>query len=86
MVKRTTIRLDDQLLKDAKRLALETGRTLTAVMEEALRAALAHSTKKTRRRRVNLPVDRSGGRLMPGVNLDHNASVRDIMDGFDAPP
>ena len=43
---RTTIRLDDELLKEAKRLAVDTGRTLTAVIEgnlvpDAYLAALA---------------------------------------------
>ncbi len=38
---RTTIRLDDHLLADAKRVAAETGRTLAEVIEEALREALA---------------------------------------------
>lgn len=38
---RTTIRLDDELLREAKRLAAETNQTLTAVIEEALRERLA---------------------------------------------
>ena len=85
MVKRTTVRLDEQLLKDAKRLALETGRTLTAVMEEALRAALAQRPKPARKH-VPLPVSKQRGWVLPGVNLDDNAATRDIMDGFDALP
>ena len=39
-MRRTTIRLDDQLLKEAKRLAADLGTTLTAVIEESLRARL----------------------------------------------
>ena len=38
---RTTIRLGDQLLKSAKRLAHDTGKSLTAVIEDALRQTLA---------------------------------------------
>ena len=38
---RTTVNLDDQLLRDAKLLAQQTGRTLTAVIEDALRERLA---------------------------------------------
>jgi Arc/MetJ family transcription regulator len=37
---RTTIRLDDQLLAEAKRYASESGRTLTGLIEDALSGAL----------------------------------------------
>lgn len=37
---RTTIQLDDQLLLEAKKHAAQTGRTLKAVIEDALREAL----------------------------------------------
>ena len=38
---RTTIRLDDQLLAEAKKYAAESGRTLTDVLADALRETLA---------------------------------------------
>ena len=38
---RTTINLDDQLLADAKRLAQQSGKTLTAIIEDALCERLA---------------------------------------------
>lgn len=50
---RTTVRLDDTLLRQAKRLAAETGQSLTAVIEDALRevvgrrAASSASKKKS---------------------------------------
>jgi len=72
---RTTIRLNDQLLAEAKQLAAQTGRTLTAVIEDALREVLA--------RRKQTPRHGSGG-LRPGVDLDDNAALRDLMDGYDA--
>ena len=37
---RTTVRLDDKLLAEAKKLAIDTGRTFTQVIEDALRIAL----------------------------------------------
>ena len=37
---RSTVRLDDDLLRQLKVLAGQTGRTLTAVIEDALREAL----------------------------------------------
>ncbi len=76
---RTTIRLDGELLRQAKRRALETGRTLNAVIEDALRAALQHR-RGVRRPRVELPVSGSGG-MLPGVDLDHTAALYDILDG-----
>ena len=38
---RTTVRLDDELLSEAKQIAAKTNRTLTAVIEDALRQHLA---------------------------------------------
>jgi predicted transcriptional regulator len=38
---RTTVQLDEQLLAEAKKVAAERGRTLTAVLEDALREAFA---------------------------------------------
>jgi hypothetical protein len=78
---RTTIRLPDQLLIEAKQWAAETGRTLTAVIEDALRAALARRNEPQRSQPVKLPKDGVGG-LRPGVDLDNSAQLRDIMDGL----
>ena len=76
---RTTIRLDGELLRQAKRRALETGRTLNAVIEDALRAAL-YARRSREARTVELPVSGAGGTL-PGVDLDSTAALYDIMDG-----
>jgi predicted transcriptional regulator len=38
---RTTIRIDDQLLKKAKQLAARSGKSLTSIIEDALRESLA---------------------------------------------
>ncbi len=75
---RTTIRLDDDLLAAAKRRAVDKGTTLTAVIEDALRADLARRPAKPRER-VTLPTFRGNG-LMPGVDLDSNAKLLEIMD------
>lgn len=76
---RTTIRLDDQLLADAKQLAARTGRTLTAVIEDALREALARSAQPTPPRRFKMPTFRGDG-LQPGVDLDDSAALLDMME------
>lgn len=80
---RTTIRLDDQLLAEAKQLAAQTGRTLTAVIEDALREVLSRRKHNTNKERVRLPRCGEGG-LRPGVNLDNNAELLDLTEGTDA--
>jgi hypothetical protein len=79
---RTTVRLDDDLLVSAKRAALERGTTLTAVIEDALRRALAPPHASTGAR-PTLPTFRGDG-LQPGVDLDDTASLLDLMDEPDA--
>ena len=81
---RTTIRLDDQLLADAKALAARTGKTLSAVIADGLREILARKDKKGECQSVNLP-RMSGNGLQPGVNIDSNAELLDLMERDDAP-
>ncbi|MGH7630321.1 MAG: YlcI/YnfO family protein [Gemmatimonadales bacterium] len=76
---RTTIRLDPHLLRAAKRRAADTGRTLTAVIEDALRAALARPARGAVREAVQLPAGGAGG-VRPGVDLDDSAALLDTMD------
>jgi hypothetical protein len=82
---RTTIRLDDHLLREAKRAAAEGGTTLTALIEDALREALARRDAAGRRERVELPTFGSGSRLQPGVDLDDSAALLDLMEQDDPP-
>ena len=78
---RTTVRIDDGLLVEAKTRAARSGRTLNEVVEDALREAFARRDGPGRR--VELPVFR-GARVMPGVDLDDGAALLDLMDGHDA--
>jgi hypothetical protein len=81
---RTTIRLDDHLLREAKKLAADTGRTLTEVIEGALREILARRRKARPRTRVRLTT--VGGRgVQRGVDLDDTAALLDVMAGRDDP-
>jgi len=80
---RTTIRLDDQLLKEAKAAAAASGRTFTELVESALRETLARRKAGPRRERVTLPTFK--GELMPGVDLDDSAGLLDLMEGTDDP-
>jgi hypothetical protein len=76
---RTTIRLDDQLFAELKKLAAEEGRPLAAVIEDALRESMARRRVQSDRAPVRLHTFRGNG-LMPGVDLDSNALVLDLMD------
>ena len=76
---RTTVRLDDQLLADAKRYAAQSGRTLTLLIDEGLREVLARETAPSQTARVTLPTGGSGG-LQPGVTLDSNAALLEVME------
>ncbi|HSH61031.1 MAG TPA: CopG family transcriptional regulator [Acidimicrobiales bacterium] len=81
---RTTISLDDALLADAKQLAARTGRSLGAVIEEALRQALARRPGDGKPRPA-LPTYAGDG-LQPGVDLDDAATLLDLLEGRSAAP
>ena len=53
--------------------------TLTAIIEESLRARLARTSTEPRTR-VRLTTTGHGG-LRPGIDLDDSASLLDVMDG-----
>jgi hypothetical protein len=76
---RTTIRLDERLLKEAKKYAAPTGTTITAVIEDALRQKLGGSNERPERKPVRLPTTGGDG-LQPGIHLDDSASLMDAID------
>ena len=76
---RTTIQLDDQLLLEAKQHAAQTGRTLKAVIEDALREALART--EATRPPTSVPLQTFKGRgVQPGIDLDDTSSLLDLME------
>ena len=81
---RTTIQLDDQLLSEAKQYAAQTGRTLKAVLEDALREALARTNAPRPQPCVPLKTFKGRG-VQPGVDLDDTSSRRDLMERGDGP-
>lgn len=76
---RTTVRLDDDLLREAKKLALDTERTLTNLIEDGLRTLLSRRKKETRRSRVHLKTVRGQG-VHRGIDLDDTASLIEVME------
>ena len=76
---KTIIRLDEQLLAEVKQLAAQSGQTMTAVVEEALREMLARRQRIAERPPVRLPTFGRKG-LLPGVDLDDSPGLLDLMD------
>jgi hypothetical protein len=77
---RTTISIDDQVFRDAKRQAAEEGRTLGDLVTEALRARL--SLRQPKEEKPWEPVTYGKGGTLPGIDITNNAAVRDVMDGL----
>lgn len=75
---RTTVRIDDHLFRQLKERAARSGRTIASIIEDALRESFHRS--EVRMERVKpLPVYGSQG-LMPGVDLDSNAALLEVME------
>jgi hypothetical protein len=81
---RTTLDLDKDLLIRAKEAAGRSGRTLTALIEDALREVLNRRKPRIPRKPFRVRTFR-GGTVLPGVPVNDNAALRDVMDGLDAP-
>jgi len=77
---RTTVRLDDALLQQARRAASARGQTLTSLIEQGLRLALARSSPAVQRPEVRLPVCKAGGGTLPGVDINSNSALLDLLD------
>jgi hypothetical protein len=77
---RTTIRIKDDILKRAKKRAAGEGRSLTSLIEDAL-ALLMTKPKASRRGRVELPVSKASGGVLPGIDLNRSCDLEEAMNG-----
>ena len=75
---RTTIRLNEELLQQLKKMAIEQNRTLNSLLEEAAREKLARSNRTTGAQAVQLRTFRGQG-VLPVVDLDDSASLLDLL-------
>ncbi len=75
---RTTIELNDSLLKEAKKRATEEGVSLKALVERALRSLL---TPRQPKLAYKLAWHAERGQLLPGVRLEDRDALFDLMDG-----
>jgi hypothetical protein len=76
---RTTLDLDEQLLRRARKRAQERGTTLTAFVESALAAALAERREPAEAYRLAWKTHR--GEMVPGVDLADRDSLFERMEG-----
>ena len=76
---RTTLDVQSSLLREAKKRAAHEGRTLTAVIHDALRLYLAPARPTGKRFRLRLLTKK--GRLVPGVDLADRDSLYERMEG-----
>jgi hypothetical protein len=66
-------------MAQVKKLARETGRSMTQVIEDALRVAVARAGSAPART-VTI-VTATGDGVQPGVDLDDSSALLDLMDG-----
>ena len=81
---RTTVNLPDALILEARKVALESGTALTAIIASALREFLSKSSRKAPRKKFKIITSGKDG-VFPGVDLSNTAALLDIMDGLDDP-
>lgn len=80
-VTKTTLNLDERLLARAKALALREGTTLTALVEEALRARLAPRPRSVTSVELNLPTVK--GAAPPNVDIADREALFELFDDKD---
>ena len=78
---RTTVRLDEALMRQVKAEAGRRGQTVTSLIEQGLRLVLARGRIRSRRERVVVPVSRATGGTHPAVDLDDSSAVLDRLEG-----
>ncbi len=80
---KTTLDIDDTLLRNAKVLAAQQGSSLTRLIEEGLRLRLSAQREAGKGARPpKLPVSSRKGGLLPGIDPASNRSMLDAADGI----
>jgi hypothetical protein len=79
---RTTITIDDQLLREAKAEAARSNRTLGEIVSDGLRSVLGHRGKPGRQPRTSLVTFKGSG-VLPGIDLDDTADLLTRMESPD---
>lgn len=82
---RTTISLDEQLLKEAKLIAVASHKTLSEVVADSLRETIARRRANSPRKRIKLHTFKGEG-IQPGVDMSSYSALLDFMDDYDGRP
>jgi hypothetical protein len=77
---RTTLTIQDALLRKARQVSLERNLSVGEVVEEALRLTLGAQAKGRPAQRRKLKTFRGDG-LQPGVDLTSSAALLEVMGG-----
>jgi hypothetical protein len=81
---RTTVNLPDELIREAKKRALEANTSLAEIIGDALREALAKPRRRKPTKEFKLITYGKGG-LRLGADLDDTSALLDLMDGRNDP-
>jgi hypothetical protein len=80
---RTTVTIDDELLKELKTIAAREDRTIGSLLEDALRD---HLNRLAERQAPFTPLPRftpADPGLRPGVDLEDRHAIMDLLDGIE---
>ena len=80
---RTTVELTEELARLARERAEREGKSLDAVVEQALRTHLGPPAPRLRPYSLRARWKVRGGGLQPGTDLENWAQLRDLMDGIE---
>lgn len=76
---RTTLNIDDGLMKKVRKMAADSDRTMTEVIEEMIRREVAGARAPAGG--FKLEWTAVAGRTRPGVDLDDRDALIDAMEG-----
>jgi Arc/MetJ-type ribon-helix-helix transcriptional regulator len=79
-MKRTTVRLPEDLLDRARRRAGAEGRTLASLIEDGLRLILAENGKAAKGKRALPRASTATGGPMPGIDLADGSALQEMDD------
>ena len=75
---RTTLNISDDLLAEAKMLAVRSHRPIGAIVDDALRVLLRRQDPESPSKAWSFPTSGAGG-MQPGVNLEDSSALADLL-------
>ena len=80
MTERTTIRLPEDPLSQARRKAAAEGRTLSSLIEDGLRVILNENPRPAKRKRVAPRISKATGGPLPRIDLTNPGTLQEVED------